>query len=836
MDPAATRPKRRLSVVSAPTSESSTVTLTNSPNGPLSCHDLPTHEPGRKRRKSVTFSSVAQVIGPECFDKSMRDVPHDLDSPHQTHRRPLYCSNSNLNASLSTPPASGWPIPNNSIEQVSIPSMILPNGYIPRQHDQVLHSVTGQSGLGANDVHAIYSTNEIASFPVMDAGYPPVKGRSSSSVQQHSISTPPKRVSFTPQSPNSSHSQSAAPFPSFPSLSHQYADSQNHDVSSPHCQRYPPQPQPQQGLPLPHTPLLQLQPSQRHESRSSERQPQSQVDQPQPRLEQPLVLLPSSKMPPREVCDGIDTGIRHSATLNCPTFDFTEHVRRRRYIIRKRLLSGQDGLQECVTMLDASVDALFPSSFPTPPPIDRTPFVIRPAFASLPSYSPLTHSSPNPISVNSKSIAKGLGMFALFPIASNQLISAEQPVVITPYIIALSKPVEEIYEKVFAMLGEETDVIKGRVEGLASFGERPSLGGAGEDEKKYESIMRVNALAIELAIPEGNAQEEHAELKTHKGMFLNTSRINHSCSPNAKWEWDLNTYSLVVTAVRPIDAGEEITIAYVPPLLPYHVRRDNLHAMYGFNCVCLTCIRLAGDSNSEEKFIERVRESDVARGMLTDFWGGSAEENRRSSVVSTTRPSFKQWCTDPSLPADVLISAHLQALGLIQRESLEILDTHPGPGVGFSVGSGAVSPERPSHIPNAEVQSPPDSDLLVHPLRDLGRHTDAIAMCYGALGDVENFGLWIGKAAVARGFLLKDKEKEWKEGVHGRDGKEVLEERLAFMKWMANPLSFPVWGWRNEGIRSGAQSIAVEPWSLDSDRYSPTGLRDCLKRSVPESA
>lgn len=39
--------------------------------------------------------------------------------------------------------------------------------------------------------------------------------------------------------------------------------------------------------------------------------------------------------------------------------------------------------------------------------------------------------------------------------------------------------------------------------------------------------------------------------------------MNHDCRPNAHYYWDPETFTQNVFAVRPILAGEEITITYV---------------------------------------------------------------------------------------------------------------------------------------------------------------------------------------------------------------------------------------------------------------------------------
>ncbi|KAF8152563.1 hypothetical protein B0H34DRAFT_784605 [Crassisporium funariophilum] len=342
---------------------------------------------------------------------------------------------------------------------------------------------------------------------------------------------------------------------------------------------------------------------------------------------------------------------------------------------------------------------------------------------------------------------KGLGMFARRKISNGGTILLEHPVVVTPYVIGLSVPLSQLFADIFGRLTQPV------------FRELMDLSSAfwGDAKDIHEAIMRVNALAIQLAVPGG----EFAELSTHRGIFLKTSRCNHSCGPNAKWDWNQKTFSLSLTAVRPIDAGEEITIPYVAPDMLSDLRRDTLSTLYGFECVCSYC-QLPED---------KIRQSDLARTTLSAMWGDAAAE--------AGLPSFEKWCLDPELSDDVLINAHVRALHLIEREGLQILDTH-GHTEAEAGGVGGAHPER-----------------------DIGRHLDLIAMCYGALEDADNFRKWVERAGEAR---LRCRP----------------EQRLAFQKWLSNPISFPVWGWRRAFCGGGEEGDKV------------AGLSACVSMGVFE--
>ena len=74
------------------------------------------------------------------------------------------------------------------------------------------------------------------------------------------------------------------------------------------------------------------------------------------------------------------------------------------------------------------------------------------------------------------------------------------------------------------------------------------------------------------------------------GLFLEASRINHSCQPNAQHAWNDDLGHLTVHALRDIEADREITISYISGVSPGFVERQR-HLMneFSFTCVCELC-------------------------------------------------------------------------------------------------------------------------------------------------------------------------------------------------------------------------------------------------------
>lgn len=114
-----------------------------------------------------------------------------------------------------------------------------------------------------------------------------------------------------------------------------------------------------------------------------------------------------------------------------------------------------------------------------------------------------------------------------------------------------------------------------------------------------------------------------------------------------------------------------------------------------------------------------IGRSDLARQELRQIW--------------KTIPSFEKWCHDPRLPDDLLIRAHQGAMELRDKEGLHLFDYR--------------------------------------------KHVDAIAMCYGAMRDVQMFKWWARKAKKLR-------------------GESDIDQIIVLDLWLKNPECFPVWGWR----------------------------------------
>jgi hypothetical protein len=159
-------------------------------------------------------------------------------------------------------------------------------------------------------------------------------------------------------------------------------------------------------------------------------------------------------------------------------------------------------------------------------------------------------------------------------------------------------------------------------------------------------------------------------------------------------------------------------------------------------------------------------QSDIARISATKQ---KAKADSEKSLPSFPLPSFEKWCLDPTFPDDILINAHMRALQSIRQG-----DHH-------------------------------------HPTRDTDiKHLDAIAMCYGALEDVVNFRKWIERVSEVRSRVKPKQE-------------------LVFSKWLSNPTTFPVWGWRR------AFCVEEGDATTSSEHDSDSGLSTCVSMGMFDS-
>ncbi|KAJ7058487.1 hypothetical protein C8F01DRAFT_990819 [Mycena amicta] len=413
------------------------------------------------------------------------------------------------------------------------------------------------------------------------------------------------------------------------------------------------------------------------------------------------------------MCVKLNADVRANPVLDAPYFDLAGHIDSRAYCISD-VFYADGGNDHTAALLDVGVQKLLPSP-PMAPPKATPPSSCSSAFLVQ---------------------RTGFGtraMFAAEPLPAGFTILVERPAIIAPYIIgtALNEQIEaELFHALLKQLPPETQA---RVLTLASC---KSV----QECDVLVGIVRTNALPVSLSVP---MDVPHPELPTHRALFVDTSRCNHSCSPNARWHWDPATFSLTLVSVRPIGFGEEITISYLPGiqlLLPRTARQSLLQSAYNFSCCCSACVHF------------KEVDSDTARFEL--------------GRVAWDIPTFEDWVSDKSqtFPDALLVDAHTRRIRMMEAERLESICDSSKPG-------------------SSGDSFPVGRTCSTLPLTQYTKHLDALAMAYGALGDVRNFREWTWRARESRPMSDSGAAK-------------VLQG------WITDVASFPVWAWRAKARRA----------------------------------
>ncbi|KAG5221554.1 SET domain-containing protein [Salix suchowensis] len=126
---------------------------------------------------------------------------------------------------------------------------------------------------------------------------------------------------------------------------------------------------------------------------------------------------------------------------------------------------------------------------------------------------------------------------------------------------------------------------------------------------KVEGIVKTNTIPIELK----SQEDKDSNSIMYHGVFIKASRCNH--------RWDLQTFSLHLEAVQPINPGEQITVHYVPLEQPRSERRAQLQELYHFTCQCDHCnvpdkLALAGDDIRQQLLEFKERFPSFGNGAL----------------------------------------------------------------------------------------------------------------------------------------------------------------------------------------------------------------------------
>ena len=97
------------------------------------------------------------------------------------------------------------------------------------------------------------------------------------------------------------------------------------------------------------------------------------------------------------------------------------------------------------------------------------------------------------------------------------------------------------------------------------------------------------------------------------GIYPTICLINHSCLPNAHNNWNDDTKSETIHAIRDIKVGDEITISYDKGG-PFDSRCTHLKEAFGFDCACSLCSLQAPELQISDARRLRIQHLDDAIG------------------------------------------------------------------------------------------------------------------------------------------------------------------------------------------------------------------------------
>ena len=119
-------------------------------------------------------------------------------------------------------------------------------------------------------------------------------------------------------------------------------------------------------------------------------------------------------------------------------------------------------------------------------------------------------------------------------------------------------------------------------------------------EKKILKVFRTNCICVD---------------ETNFGLFLNISRVNHSCCPNSV---DCKGMVKEVRAIKHINRGEEITMSYLVNNWDIQANRRKELSYWQFECACQVCSLTGRDLLHNEEIRQEIIEKDDALTKFVD--------------------------------------------------------------------------------------------------------------------------------------------------------------------------------------------------------------------------
>lgn len=124
-------------------------------------------------------------------------------------------------------------------------------------------------------------------------------------------------------------------------------------------------------------------------------------------------------------------------------------------------------------------------------------------------------------------------------------------------------------------------------------------------------------------------------------IFKGYSRFNHSCRPNAHGCWNARRGKQTIHALRPIEAGEEITVDYLGVCGATRAdRQRSLISDMGFVCKCVAC-SLSGDALDASN--RRQARIGVLHALIAARLRGAVDiEEKKEGAAAAVPPALEE--------------------------------------------------------------------------------------------------------------------------------------------------------------------------------------------------
>eukprot|EP00933_Yihiella_yeosuensis_P026998 TRINITY_DN20948_c0_g1_i1.p1 TRINITY_DN20948_c0_g1~~TRINITY_DN20948_c0_g1_i1.p1 ORF type:complete len:436 (+),score=50.30 TRINITY_DN20948_c0_g1_i1:49-1356(+) len=198
-------------------------------------------------------------------------------------------------------------------------------------------------------------------------------------------------------------------------------------------------------------------------------------------------------------------------------------------------------------------------------------------------------------------------------IRTNRIFHALAPAVLLRQYGELSGEDQSKVEELFDCYADNSDP---KVRQMLLLIKQKGLGLSEQDvQNKFSTTAQTAALSKSKALSAGNHKSVFGIFLTNCipegdenafGLYPLISRFNHSCIPNAIYQWRASLGANVVVTTRDITEGEEISVSYFKSLYMTRGERQKRTVFsWGFQCQCGACEPIPDELRSE---MEEVRQ------------------------------------------------------------------------------------------------------------------------------------------------------------------------------------------------------------------------------------